>query len=255
MRTTVRHHRSNSRRPVVKCARLLGCLLLACFFAVGQLPAQTPTASPQTRTAHKPPRRHARPTAKAHKGVKAIQAPATPPEPPKPDWPINNPAAPASIAWDSHGLSVKAANSSLQQILEDVATATGAKLDGTVADQRVFGVYGPGPARDILIQLLQGSGYNVLMLGDQHNGAPSRIVLTARGTAVSQPQSGQTAQNNSPEEEPAENEPEEPPQQPVPPPIIRPGIRPGEVQPQPPPNIHQLQQMQQMQRIYSQPNQ
>ena len=33
-------------------------------------------------------------------------------------------------------------------------------------DQRVFGTYGRGPARDVIAQLLDGSGYDVLMIGD-----------------------------------------------------------------------------------------
>jgi hypothetical protein len=63
-----------------------------------------------------------------------------------------------------------ATNSSLQQILSDVSTATGVKVEGTPGDQRVYGSYGPAPARDVLSQLLDGSGYNVLMIGDQGEG-------------------------------------------------------------------------------------
>ena len=84
------------------------------------------------------------------------------------------------MVWDSHGLLIVASNSSLAQILKEVSTETGAKVEGMGQDQRVFGTYGPGPARDVLSQLLDGSGYNVLMVGDQGQGTPRRIVLSIR---------------------------------------------------------------------------
>ena len=97
-----------------------------------------------------------------------------------PHWPLNDRPAEAFVVWDSHGLRINATNSSLQQILKDVSTATGTKVEGLTTDQRVFGNYGPGQARDVLSQLLQGSGYNVLMIGDQGQGVPRQILLSAR---------------------------------------------------------------------------
>jgi hypothetical protein len=82
------------------------------------------------------------------------------------------------VVFDSRGLLIVASNSSLAQILKEVAIDTGAKVEGMGADQRIFGTYGPGPARDVLSQLLDGSGYNVLMVGDRGAGTPRRIVLT-----------------------------------------------------------------------------
>lgn len=67
--------------------------------------------------------------------------------------------------------------------MEDVSAATGAKVEGLGADQRIFGAYGPGKAREVLSQLLDGTGYNVLMIGDQGEGTPRQIVLTTRGAA------------------------------------------------------------------------
>jgi hypothetical protein len=92
------------------------------------------------------------------------------------------------VQWDSHGLRVEAANSSLQQILNDFSTETGVKVQGFSSDVRVFGVYGPGPARDVLAQLLQGTGYNVLMVGEQGPGTPKEILLTPRQAGGAQPQ-------------------------------------------------------------------
>ena len=235
MRTTIRCRSLALRTSVPKRCLWLSSLLLACLLSAGLLRAQTPSPpTPAPKATHRSPR-----PAKTRKSAQVPPAPAVPPEPAKPNWPVNNQPAPASVTWDSHGLSIQAANSSLQQILEDVATATGAKLEGNVADQRIFGVYGPGQARDVIIQLLQGSGYNVLMIGDQGRGAPSRILLTAQGAGGAQDPASRSAQN-APSEDAADNEPEEPPQPPVAPPIIRPGFGPGTTmrppQPMPPEN-------------------
>jgi len=105
---------------------------------------------------------------------------APPPAPEIPKWPVNQTPDAASVTWDSQGLRINAANSSLQQILKDISTATGAKVEGMGSDERIFGAYGPGRARDVLSQLLEGSGYNVMMIGDQGQGTPRQIVLSAR---------------------------------------------------------------------------
>ncbi len=227
MRTTIRYRSSALRSSAAWRALCVSSLLLGGLLGANLVQAQTTAAPPATGATRKATHHHAS-TAKARKSAKAAQPamPATPPEPPKPNWPVNDQPAPAAVTWDSQGLSIQAKNSSLQQILEDVATATGAKLEGTVANQRVFGVYGPGQARDVLIQLLQGSGYNVLMIGDQDRGAPSRIVLTARSAGSQQGPASRTALD-SPDEDAADSEPEEPPQPPVTPPILRPGFAPG----------------------------
>jgi hypothetical protein len=140
-----------------------------------------------------------------------------------PDWPANDSPVAASVVWDSQGLRIDAKNSSLMQILKDFSTASGAKVDGLATDERIFGSYGPGQARDVLSQLLQGSGYNVLMIGDQGQGAPRQIVLSSRTTGSAQP----AAVNTSASDE-EDTETEEP--QPAPPvaaPPFRPGFQPG----------------------------
>ena len=103
----------------------------------------------------------------------------------------------------------------------EVATLTGAKLEGFDADQRVFGAYGPGPARDVLSQLLLGSGYNVVMIGDQGQGTPRRIVLSLRHAG-----SATTAATPAPaNDEEADTDEQPPPQQYGTP--YRPGYPPG----------------------------
>ncbi len=139
------------------------------------------------------------------------------------------------MAWDSHGLRIEASNSSLAQIMKDVCARTGAQLEGMGQDERIFGVYGPGPARDVLAQLFDGSGYNVVMIGDEGQGTPRRIVLSARPTGTA-PSAG----SGTPNEEETDAEPQQPEPQPAPvrePPAGMP------VRPQPmPPDIQRQQQ-------------
>ncbi len=241
MSTTIRYGPSALRSSVPWRALRVSSLLLAGLLGASLLPAQTTAAPPAARATQKTAHRHSS-AAKARKNTKAAQAPAPapPPQPPKPNWPVNDQPSPASVTWDSRGLSIQAKNSSLQQILEDVATATGAKLEGAVTDERVFGDYGPGQAREVVIQLLQGSGYNVVMIGEQGRGAPSRIVLTSRSTGGQQGQ-GRAAQESS-DEDAADSEPEEPPQPPVTPPILRPGFAPGNPMRPPQPMPQQMPQ-------------
>ncbi len=112
-----------------------------------------------------------------------------------------------------HSLSIKADNSTLSQILHDIAGTTGMKIDGLSKDERVFGNYGPGEAREVLLALLEGSGYNVVMVGDLGDGAPRELTLSQR-TAASTAPSGSMQRNSAQEE--AEDD-QDVPQAPMPP--------------------------------------
>jgi hypothetical protein len=100
-------------------------------------------------------------------------------------------------------LTVRADNSSLSEILHDISQASGMKVEGLQAgasgSQRVFGSYGPGAPRDVLSELLDGAGYNVLMLGVTSSGAPRELALTVRPNGAApapQPQPGNINQND-----------------------------------------------------------
>ena len=175
-----------------------------------------------------------------HKAAKSVPDPppvveTRPPDPPPPDWPANAKAQAPSVGWNGHDLSIAATNSSLKQILQDVSTATGVKMDGigtaSHGDQRVYGSYGPAPAREVLAQLLEGSGYNVMMIGDQGEGTPRQVVLTAKSGRSASPQ-GQpnVGQQNQGADEDAPEEVEQPEPPPPDPNLNRP---PGTV-PMPP---------------------
>jgi len=232
--------------------RFLGVVLFASCLSGCPILAQ-PTVklppSPLTASPHKPIHKHA---AAAHK--EAVETPpveAPPAAPPTPKWPAFDQPVQAAVVWDSHGLSVNAANSSLSQILKDISTSTGIEIQGANADQRVFGVYGPGPARDVLSQVLQGSGYNVLMIGDQGQGVPRELLLSARLGAATQQAA---VHNNQPQivtQEDDDSQDDQPVQQETP--LIHPGYQPG-APPRSPQQI--LQEMQQrQQQMQQQPGQ
>jgi hypothetical protein len=213
-------------------------LLVATLGGALMLRAQAPTtAAPSTKSvpAHKPAHRHKHTAAaQAQSPAPPTAPPTTPPEPEAPKWPANEKPVPATVTWDSQGLRIDAANSSLAQILTDVSTATGATVEGFDADQRVFGVFGPGPARDVLSQLLQGSGYNVILIGDQGQGTPREILLSLRHAG---PKTTPAANPAPPSEEDTDTEEQPQPGQPP----IRPGMVPGR-QPLTPQQMQQRQQ-------------
>lgn len=235
---------------------------LQCVMLFAGLFVATSVAAAQTQS----PANHQAAKTRVHHAVKK-QKPApepvaqTPAPPPMPHWPVNDQPTPASVVWDASGLRINASNSSLKQILSEVSTETGSKVEGPVPDQRIYGEYGPGEARDVLSQLLEDSGYNVLLAGDLGKGAPRDIVLSPRKASAPNPQN---ANVNRPQQDPDDEIPEQPEEQPQPPPQmqnnnIRPGFGPnGPIRT--PQQVmeemqqRQLQQQQQMQQQQQQQN-
>ncbi len=168
---------------------------------------------------HKAARRSAHTARATQPAAPLSQAPA---QPKPPDWPVNNPPHPASIGWNGHELSITADNSSLKQILNDVSAHTGAKVEGLNFDERIFGSYGPGQVREVLSQLLDGSGYNVMIIGNQGRATPLQIVLSGapKGSASPSPNNPSGGNENSSAAQPPQ--PYAPP-----PPMIGNGFRPG----------------------------
>jgi hypothetical protein len=203
---------------------VLALLAVPAILGGKNLPAQTHAAqstkpAQQQKAIAKPVHPHDRAAVHAHvasieprPAPEAIAAP--PPAPPALIWPANQPPTQAKVSWDSRGLEIEASNSSLDQILHQVAADTGAKLEGLTQDKRIFGAYGPGPARDVLSQLLDGSGYNVLMIGGRDADAPLEVVFS-----VSSPAGPQTAANNGNHSNPDDDaaEPLQPETSPPPP--------------------------------------
>ncbi|HEX8711767.1 MAG TPA: hypothetical protein VF730_07830 [Terracidiphilus sp.] len=220
---------------------LVGAVAAIAMASPGAIGAQAPAATHQAIAGSSPhaaqgKKRSTRAKAVAAKTAQKPEAPAPPPPPPPPpNWPVNDPPAKASVEWNAQGLSIDAKNSSLQEILKEISEQTGAKIEGMSQDQRVFGVYGPGQPREVLSDLLEGSGYNVLMVGNAARGVPQHIELSERPKGGPQP--------NAPVSPGEMYEPPVAPYQP-PEPIVRPNN-----QPQPPRTPQQiLQEMQQRQQ-------
>jgi hypothetical protein len=119
------------------------------------------------------------------------QSPALPATPPTAAQPAAAaPAQPAThrakVVYAQGQLEITADNSSLNQILRDVARQTGMKITGGVAEQRVYGKYGPGAPGVILTNLLEGSGSNML-LRENPAHAPTELVLTSRDGSPTPP--------------------------------------------------------------------
>jgi hypothetical protein len=134
---------------------------------------------------------------------------------------LQQPAQDAQIVFANGNLSIHADNSSLAAILHQVANNSGMKIEGLGSDERVFGNFGPGTPRDVLADLLVGTAYNQVLLGDLSNGAPRELILSpTRGGATaasSAPQVSTNANANADDNEPeaVEAPPPPPPEPPA----------------------------------------
>ena len=171
----------------------LASLLLGVAYSQAQsLPASLPTQAPAPAT------------------VKATPATAIPTA-----LAAGQPAYQARVEYEAGELYITAANSSLNQILREVAHLNGMKITGGVKEERVFGTYGPGSPDAVLNQLLDGSGSNVLLHEDKRH-AIKELVLTPRQGGPTPPSPGSAAART---EDPVSN--------PVPPDFIRTGAEEG----------------------------
>lgn len=146
------------RRP-----RFSTLLLLFVFFvsAVG------PASATQKHVTHKP--------AVPETTVEVVP----PPPPPRPE---QMPAVPPQVMYQNGKLTIIARNSTLGDILRGVHAKTGALIDipGS-APERVVGQFGPGPARDVIASLLNGSHFNYVMLGSEgHPEQLAHLILTPK---------------------------------------------------------------------------
>jgi hypothetical protein len=114
--------------------------------------------------------------------------PAVVPAAPSTVNPVTPPhtGVPAKVSYSEGRLQVIADNSSLNQILREISRSTGMTITGGVIDQRVFGQYGPGPPAQILGDLLEGTGSNML-LRETASAAPAELILTPREGGVTPP--------------------------------------------------------------------
>ena len=121
-----------------------------------------------------------------HKATtKAAPVAATAAPPPAPLTPAQMPATPPTVTFTAGQLKVDAPNSTLGDILREVRKQTGASIDipGN-ATERVMGIFGPGPARDVLTAILNGSHFNYVLMGSATNPSGlDRVMLLSKPAA------------------------------------------------------------------------
>jgi hypothetical protein len=111
--------------------------------------------------------------------------------PPLPSGPTGRPvqqvpldsiaAVPPQVSYQDSQLTIVAPNSTLGDILRAVRKQTGAEIEVPAAPERVVTHLGPGPARDVLADLLNGSRFNYVLLGSPGNDAVlTRVVLVPK---------------------------------------------------------------------------
>ncbi len=121
-----------------------------------------------------------------HKAVKKPQPP--PPLPsgtrgPVPQVPLDAiPAVAPQVSYQDGLLTIVAPNSTLADILRSVRKHTSADIEiPATANERVVTRLGPGPAREVVAELLNGSRFNYVLLGSPNDASQLvRVVLVAK---------------------------------------------------------------------------
>jgi hypothetical protein len=154
---------------LVLAATLIPSLVLNTAFAAQQQPTRKRPAKAAKKAASEP-----------------LAAPVPPPPPPTPE---QMPAVQPQVHYSQGQLTIVAENSTLADILRAVRAQTGAAIEVPPnATERVVTHLGPGPARDILATLLNGSHFNYVMLGSAaHPDSVDRVILTSKSGGVPEP--------------------------------------------------------------------
>ena len=106
----------------------------------------------------------------------------TPTAPPAPATLAQSPSVPPQVSYQGGMLTIVAQNSSLGDILREVHKTTGAVIDvPATASERVVGQIGPGPAREVLATLLNGTSFNYVLVGSMSDPTTlASVILTTR---------------------------------------------------------------------------
>ncbi len=143
-------------------------------------------------------------TAARHKTKKPLVPLHSGPTGPVPQVPLDSirPVAP-QVNFQNGQLTIVAPNSSLGDILRAIHQQTGAEIEiPPDAHERVVTRLGPGPARDVVADLLNGSRFNYVLVGSpEDSNALTRVVLVAKAgpdvvPAPAQPSIAEAAGNN-----------------------------------------------------------
>jgi hypothetical protein len=142
-------------------------------------PGLVPAANAQKGSVRKPLKRQAK------KDPPAAALPAYTPRPLEPLPLDQTPTVVPQVTYQGGELSIVAHNSTLADVLRAVRKLTGAEMEiPPNASERVVADIGPGPARTVLAELLNGTHFNYVMVGSTTDPtAVQSIVLTAKSSA------------------------------------------------------------------------
>ncbi|MBZ5681823.1 MAG: hypothetical protein LAO24_17130 [Acidobacteriia bacterium] len=117
--------------------------------------------------------------------AKKVELPPLPsgPRGPVPQLPLDStPAVAPQVSYRDGQLTILAPNSTLGDILRAVRKQTGAEMEVPAsANERVVTQLGPGLARDVVAELLNGSKFNYVLLGSPNDASVlTRVVLVAK---------------------------------------------------------------------------
>ena len=126
--------------------------------------------------------------AQTHHKTTKKQPPQLPPLPSGPTGqavppiPLDSMApVPPQVSYQNDQLTIVAPNSTLGDILRAVRKQTGAEIEVPAAPERVVTRLGPGLAREVMAELLNGSRFNYVLLGSPANDAVlTRVVLVVK---------------------------------------------------------------------------
>ena len=157
--------------------------------------------------------------------IPAAQPTSSAPSPSSQQQP-SRPQRRSQVTLDHGLLTITATNASLNGLVREIARQTGMKVTGSVAEDRVFGTYGPDDPQRVLAILLQGTGTNILIRSSAAD-APLQLILTPRTGAATPP---------NPNANLAENDDDDPTPPPGTPTVVSaPRNRPAGGTPNPPP--------------------
>ena len=166
-----------------KLSRSLGVLLLGIGTLCPSRMIAGPSSQNQKKTKKPQPQTDSLPSGPTGKPVQPMPLDSIAPVPPQ-------------VSYQNSQLTIVAPNSTLADILRAVRKQTGAEIEVPAAPERVVTHLGPGPAREVVAELLNGSRFNYVLLGSAGDQSVlTRIVLVAKSAP-------ETASGNPPTEQP-----------------------------------------------------
>ena len=127
----------------------------------------------------------------------------------------SKPAPRLNVNFQNGRLTIWADKATLAEVLAEIHRQTGAEIPipADAGQDQIIANLGPGPARDVLTALLNGSRFNFILVGSDRDATQLKsVILSTRGEGASQPAI------EIPSTPVEQSDPEPPPPQEVPPP-------------------------------------